>query len=110
MSQEAYLLRQMSNGTKEFKVTNLAVTSTAAAFTSQLAEGYSRKYLSFYNNSNAASGECYYGNSDVSATGVGMPIPKGAMIEIPISDDLDSTLYFACESGELADLRVIEVA
>lgn len=108
MSQETdYLLRLMSQATKEVKAVPIEITPTATKFTSQLTTGYTRKGLFAYNNSDAASGECFWGMSDVTVV-AGQVIPKGAQVDIPVSTDLD--VYFICESGELGDLRALEVA
>jgi hypothetical protein len=108
MSNETdYLLRLMSQATKEVKAVSIEITSTATKLTSQLTTGYTRKGLFAYNSSDAASGECYWGMSDVTIN-TGQVIPKGAQVDIPVSTDLD--VYFICESGELGDLRTLEIA
>lgn len=107
MSESNYLLRLMVQADNEFKATNVTVTYVPTLFTSQLTSGYTRKGFSAYNNSLAGSGECYWGGSTVT-TGNGQVIPKGAIVEIPVSDNLD--VYFVGTSGEIHDLRVLEIA
>ena len=103
-----YLLRLMSQATKEFKTTALEVFGGPAKFTSQLTEGYTRKGFYAYNNSDSASGEVGWGGADLTE-GNGIPIPKGAWMDIPISTDLD--VYFAnMNSGEISNLRILEIA
>jgi len=107
-----YLLRLMSQATKEVQATSVEVTTTATVFTSELTTEYKRKGFLAYNNSNPASGECYWGTSTVT-TATGQVIPKGAQVDIPVSTDID--IYFVSEtdvygSGEYGDLRVLEIA
>jgi len=98
----------MSQGTKELKITAVEVFGSADLFTSQLTEGYTRKGFGAYNNSNSASGEVAWGTTGVTAA-TGMLIPKGAMIDIPVSVDIP--IYFCnTVSGEISNLRVIEIA
>ncbi len=109
MSRElAFLARLNSIATKEMKITAVEVFGSADLFTSQLSEGYVRKGFAGYNNSNAASGEVVFGNSDVTAA-TGMPIPKGVIFDFPVSVDIP--IYFCnTVSGEIGNLRVIEIA
>jgi len=108
MSRETnYLLRLSSQATKEIKATALVVTNTSAAFVSELTEGYKRKGLYAYNNSNSASGECYWGASDVTPL-TGQLIPKGSQVEIPVTTDLD--VHFVASAGEIGDFRMLEIA
>ena len=101
-------LRLMSQADKEFKTTALEVFGGPAKFTSQLIEGYTRKGFYAYNNSDSASGETVWGGSDLTE-GNGIPIPKGAWMDLPISTDLD--VYFAnVNSGEISNLRILEIA
>jgi len=107
-SELTYLARLQSQATKELKITSVPVFGSADLFTSQLTSGYSRKGFCAYNNSNSASGEIVFGNSDVTASN-GMPIPKGAAFDIPVSTDIP--IYFCnTVSGETGNLRVIEIA
>ena len=109
MSEIAYLLRLLTQGDKEAVVTAVNVTDVATKFTSQLAEGYSRKHLNVYNNSNSASGECFYGfSSGITREEGSQPLPKGEKVLIPVSTDID--IYFVSCSGEIGDLRVEEVS
>ena len=104
----AYLLRLSSPGAKELKTTAVDVFGSAAKFTSQLTSEYSRKGFAAYNNSNSASGEVLWGGSDLTEAN-GIPIPKGAMVDIPLSTDVD--VYFCnTVSGEIGNLRVVEIA
>ena len=112
-----YLLRLMVQGDKEFKVTQQDIFGNPALFESQLTGGHKRKILAAYNNSDPASGEVVWGNSDCGAAN-GMPIPQGAIVQIPISDTLSSDgvsggvdVYFAnTVSGEKCDLRILEIS
>lgn len=108
MSRETdYLLRLNSEVTNEVKATAFQITDTPILFESSLVPGNKRKGLFFYNNSNSASGECYWGSSDVT-TQTGQVIPKGVQVEIPVSESIN--LYFVTETGETADFRVLEIA
>ena len=107
-SELAYLMRLMSAGTKELKTTAVDVFGSPTLFESQLTSGYSRKGFGAMNNSNSASGEIVWGGSDLTE-GNGIPIPKGAMVDIPLSTDVD--VYFCnTVSGEIGNLRVVEIA
>ena len=109
MSQIENLLRVMVNGDKEAKITSVAVNLTPTLFTSQLVNGFPRKAVWVYNNSNVHSGECYYGYSAaITPSSASRPIPIGAVIEIPVTTNIP--IYFCCVAGELGDLRVEEVA
>jgi hypothetical protein len=101
------LVRLLVPADKEFKVTAVTATQTATKFTSSLTSGYKRRAIAAYNNSHDNSGECYWGGSTVVA-GNGMPIPKGSIVEVPVTTDLD--IYFVADSGQIGDLRVIEIA
>ena len=107
MSRETdFLLRLMSQGDKELKTTAVEVFGGPAKFTSQTTAF--RKGLAAYNNSDSASGEIVWGGSDVTEAN-GVPIPKGAMVDIPVSTDVD--VYFCnTVSGEIGNLRVVEIA
>lgn len=107
MSEVAKLLRFQGQAHNEFKITPVAINDSAVQFTSQLTSGYSRIGCYAYNNSDSSSGEIYWGDSGVSNIS-GFPIPRGAVVEIPIIVDLD--VYFIGSSGELGDLRVLELA
>lgn len=108
MAEAENLLRKLVPGDKEFAVTAVQVTPTATKFSTQLSSySASRKGLFAYNNSDAASGEVYWGNSAVTPS-TGMPIPVGSVVTIPVSTDLD--VYFVSETGELGDLRILEIA
>jgi hypothetical protein len=99
----------MVNGDKEAKITAVAVHFTPSLFTSQLVNGYPRKSLKVYNNSAAASGECYYGFSDdITPISKSTGIPKKSTLEIKVTSSIP--VYFCCVSGELGDLRVEEIA
>ena len=109
MSRETdFLLRLASQADKELKTTGVEVHGAAEKFTSQLTSEYTRKGIAGYNNSNSASGEILWGGSDLTEAN-GIPIPKGAIDNFPISTDID--LYFMnTVSGENSDLRVVEIA
>jgi hypothetical protein len=107
MSEIASLLRLLVQADKEFKITPVTVLGSASKFTSALSSGYKRKAFAAYNNSASTSGEILWGGSDVATKG--MPIPKGAIADLPVANTLD--VYFANSvSGERGDLRVIELA
>ena len=108
MSQTDLYLRLMSQADKELVTAAVDVFGTPAKFTSQLTLGYSRKGLGFYNNSDSASGEIVWGGAGVTAE-TGLPIPKGALVDIPCSTAVD--IYFCNTiSGETGNLRVVEIA
>ncbi len=100
----------MVQGDKEGKITTVPLSGiTPTLFSSQLANGQTRKRLSVYNNSNTASGESYYSYSAAATVSASsMAIPVGSMLQIPVSSDIP--VYFFCKSGEKADLRVEEIA
>jgi len=110
MSEIAALLRLLVQADKEYKITAVQISShdTPYLFSSNLTSGYLRKGIAVYNNSNTNSGEAAWGGVNVTPAN-GMPIPKGAIVAIPVSSALD--VYFVnTVSGELSDLRVIEIA
>ncbi len=117
MSEIGKLLRLMVQGDKEFVVTQQDIFGTPAKFESQLSGGHLRKILAAYNNSDLASGEVVWGGDDIGAAN-GMPIPKGAIVQIPISSKLSDggetggvDVYFAnTASGERSDLRILEIS
>jgi len=107
-SEQTYLLRLMSQATKELKTFAVDVFGSPAEVESQLALGYSRKGMAFYNQSNSASGEICWGSSDLTEAN-GMPIPKGSIVDIPLSTDV-SVYVMNTVSGEIGNLRVVEIA
>ena len=109
MSRESdYLARLKSNADKEVKTAAVSVTGTPTKFTSQLTEDYFRKQISAYNNTHADSGEVVWGPSTLTAAN-GLIIPKGVIVDIPVSTDID--VYFCNTiSGEASDLRIVEMA
>lgn len=107
-SEQTFLLRFNAPGTKELKTTAVDVFGSAQEFTSQLTAGYTRKFIGAFNNSNSASGEIVWGSSDLTE-GNGIPIPKGSIVDIPLSTDV--SVYFCnTVSGEIGNLRVVEIA
>uniref|UniRef100_A0A6M3J8Y0 Uncharacterized protein n=1 Tax=viral metagenome TaxID=1070528 RepID=A0A6M3J8Y0_9ZZZZ len=111
MSEIAKYLRYIIQANKEAKVTAVQAhpVGPLTEFTSQLTEEQPRKGIAAYNNSDAASGDCYYGyNAGISPSGESMPIPLGAFIPIPISTDI--SVFFCAASGEHGDIRVEELA
>lgn len=110
MSELSRLLRYLVQGDKEAKISAVEVHGDPEKFTSQLANEYPRKAVSVYNDSDAASGEVRYGfTSDMTISGESHPVPRGSMISIPVSTDID--LYFMnTVSGEWGNIRVQEVA
>lgn len=111
------LLRYQSPGEYEFKISAQTISGEVTPgsdvqcagqlFTSALTGGQGRRGLFVYNNSDPASGEAFWGPEGVLPT-TGFPIPKGALVEIPMIDDFD--VYVATGSGELADIRFLEIA
>lgn len=101
------ILRRLAPPEHEFKITPVAVTSISGEFTTQLTEGKGRTGLFAYNNSNSASGECYWGDSTVTQHN-GMPIAKGAITQIMIP--VDENPYFCCKENENGDLRILETS
>jgi len=90
MSRETdYLARLNSQADHELATTAVEVFGTPAKFTSQTTRF--RKGIAGYNNSDSASGEILWGGSDLSHAN-GMPIPKGSIVDFPVSTDID--LYF----------------
>uniref|UniRef100_A0A6M3LQC9 Uncharacterized protein n=1 Tax=viral metagenome TaxID=1070528 RepID=A0A6M3LQC9_9ZZZZ len=113
----AKLLRLQSNADKEFKITVRNSVGTPTKFTSQLTGGHTRKGLFIYNASDDASGEVVWGGSDCDTAG--MPIPQGALVEIPVLDSVavdavastSVDIYLAnTVSGEQCNLRILELA
>jgi len=107
-SEQTYLLRLMSQATKELKTYAVDVFGDPAEIESQLTSGYTRKGMALYNNSDSASGECLWGASDLTHA-TGMVIPKGALFDIPCSTDLPIYVMNTV-SGEIGNLRVVEIA
>ena len=113
MSELGKLLRLLVQGDKQFKVTRLISTGTPQQFESSL--DFTRKAFRVFNTSDAASGEVVWGGADVLTNG--FPIRPGSVIEIPIaatpaadSSAANIAVYFANSvSGELCDLRILEV-
>ena len=110
MSEIAKYLRFLVQADKEAVVSVVAVTDSPAQQTTSLTGGNTRKAIGVYNNSDTSSGECYYGFSNSVSSSNGMPLTKGIMTNIPVAyvDAID--LYFVAESGELGELRVIELS
>jgi hypothetical protein len=107
-SEQTFLLRFNAPGTKELKTTAVDVFGSAQEFTSRLTSGYTRKFIAAYNQSNTASGEIVWGSSNLTEAN-GIPIPKGSIVDIPLSTDVP--VYFCnTVSGEIGNLRVVEIA
>lgn len=108
MSEVAKLLRFQAPAVKEIATQQINVLAQISGelFVSALSEGYSRKYLSMYNNSLAASGETYIGGAGVTPA-IGMILEKGKWIDLPVGGDLD--LYIVSDSGG-CEIRVVELA
>ena len=105
-SEQTRLLRLMSQADHELKTTAVEVFGSPTVFTPQTTRF--RKGFAAYNNSDSASGEIVWGGSDLTEAN-GMPIPKGAIVDIPVSTDID--VYFCNTlSGEIGNLRVVEIA
>lgn len=109
MSEIAKLLRFAGPAKHEFKISAVNLGNVSGElFTCSLTGGNSRiGFYAYNNNSNSSSGEVYWGDSLVSPS-TGFPIPVGAVVEIPVVQDLD--VYFIASSGEYADLRVLELS
>jgi hypothetical protein len=107
MSELNNMVRMLIPADKEFQISAVTVTSTRALFPSKLSGEYNRKALAAYNNSDSGSGELYWGDASVTPS-TGMPIPKGAFVEIPTSSVL--SVYFVAETGQTGDLRVVEIS
>ena len=105
MGEMEKLTRTLVIGDKAFSARAMLVTATAQEIETALS--VYRKGLTVYNNSNTSSGELYWGGSDVTQHN-GFPIPKGAMLTIPVSTDLP--VYVVAEAGETGDLRIMELA
>lgn len=113
MSNIDYYLRLMVQSDKEAKISAVNVSDQATLFESALTSGQTRKFIRIFNNSHDASGEAYYGySSTMSPSGESMPIPVSgeSFVVIPIADVSAIPLYFRASSGEVADLRVEELA
>lgn len=114
MGEREKLLRFLTMGEVEGKITKFQATGVPAVFTSQLSTENTRKQLSVYNASDSASGDCFYGyHADLSSSGehqedAGQPIPVGTQMTIPVGSSIN--VYFCASSGENADLRVEEIA
>ena len=116
-SEIAKLLRLQGPAINEYKISALTISGEVTPgsdvqcagqpFSSALTGGQGRVGMFAYNNSDAGSGEMYFGPAGV-VPSTGFPIPKGSLVELPLIDDL--AVSFACQSGELSDLRVLEIA
>jgi len=113
MSEANKLLRLLVQADKEATIS--AVTAgpdgPQSKFTTQLLLGNTRKSVAVYNNSDAGSGDCYYGfGENLSPSGESMVVPQGSMVSIPVADVDSIELYFCSASGEFGDLRIEELA
>jgi len=109
MGEIAKYLRFLINADKEAVITPVTVNGeNQTLFESQLTSGQTRRRIGIRNYSNHNSGEIYYGFSAAVTPGTGMPMVSGELEYIPISEDID--LYFVGTSGEIGDVRVIELA
>jgi len=119
----ATYLRYLVQGDKEAKITSVTTHGDPEQYTSRLTTGQPRKSLSVYNNSDAASGEVLFGFTTAmnsSGEGQAQPIPRGAMLSIPVADESNAVdangdnliaLYFMnSNSGERGNVRVTEIA
>ena len=100
-------IRRMAPPENEFKITAVTVRSGEAVFATQLVGGQGRTGVYAYNNSNGSSGECFWGSSPLTPAN-GMPIPVGSIVEVLIPPAQNP--YFCSLSGEIGDLRVLEVS
>jgi hypothetical protein len=100
---EKLLRKQLMLG-DEVKVQSITVTAISGEITSQLTAGERVRHLA-YNASDSGSGELYYGPSEVTALD-GFPILKGLVVELPLEADI----FVIAESGEVGDLRILELA
>ena len=100
---EKLLRKQLMLGS-EIKVQSITVTQVSGEVTSQLTATERLGHYG-YNASHTNSGELFFGPSEVTALD-GFPIPKGVVVELP----LEATLFVIAESGEVGDLRILELA
>lgn len=113
MSEIARLLRSIAPAVRELSTqqVNTLAQESGEVFTSGLSEGYSRKKLLVYNQTDAGSGEVYVGESGVTPA-TGMVLEKAAWLEINIGRDLD--VYFVTDDDlshtDAVNLRVMELA
>jgi len=111
MGEIAKYLRFLINADKEGKISRVVATITPTIFASQLTSEQTRRRIGVFNNSNEGSGECYYSfSTPASPSGESIPLPKGETTYLPIAETTNISLYFFCEAGEVADLRVLELA
>jgi len=108
------LLRLLVQADKQAVITKVVPTPTPTQFTSQITAN-TRKGIGVYNHTqhaNSESGECFFSfaSAGMSPSGESMPIPQGSIWDIPVADVIAVPIYFQSVSGEVGDLRVIEVA
>jgi len=112
MSELGKLLRLLVQADKEATITKVIPTPVPAQFTSGITAN-TRKGIGVYNattHANTESGECFFGfKAGMSPSGESMPIPQGTVWDIPVADVTAIPIYFQSVSGEVGDLRVIEV-
>jgi hypothetical protein len=103
------MLRRIVPPENEFKIT--AVTTLpyglSGEFKTKLVGTQGRTNIFAYNNSKTASGECFWGDNTLTYQN-GMPIPVGSIVEVLIP--YNQNPYFCSLSGEVGDLRILEVS
>ena len=111
----ARLLRLLVQADKEAIITQFTPTPFPIEFSGEISKN-TRKGIAIYNHTkhaNSDSGECFFGfNEDtMSPSGESMPIPQGALFDVPIASCDAIDLFIQSASGEkTSDLRFIEVA
>lgn len=90
-----------------FAASLVGVTDLSGEFTTAMPTSGSRKSMFLYNASHSSSGEIYVGQAGMGAA-TKFPIPKGVVVELPLTDNLDT--YFEAESGEAGELYILEIS
>jgi hypothetical protein len=108
MSEIAKLLRLGAPAVREVATqqVNILAQISGELFVSSLSEGFTRKRMMVYNNTDGASGEAYFGESGVTPA-TGMILEKAKWIELPIGSDLD--IYLVADDAG-TEIRVVELA
>lgn len=107
MWNELAMLRRLAPPEHEFKITAVTARPVEAEFTTGLTGGQGRTGLYVQNKSDSSSGECFWGDASLTPAN-GWSIPVGAVVEILIPPNQNP--HFCSSSGEIGDLRVLEVS